>query len=255
MNAFGAEFPLRNAACRPGHDFSWNRKRLFSLDPKHHVASCPLGEREGCHYLPPQSEPGYHQPALSLMAITFPNRATATILRSSPQTWAPNAVTFAYTVQREGLMWRQTWSKKRVFLLAFWLKQAELNAAQQSSYVELGPSWIAASCAATHELPNILWKPSVHCRVRKSPPLAPTLGQISQVHTFPIDLFKIRFNIYSSTGVLLFLVVSFLLAFQTKPYKHSSDHLSLLGLIIPCLSFPITIYCSSILLNCVYTTY
>jgi hypothetical protein len=50
------------------------------------------------------------------------------------------------------------------------------------NFIQLSPSWEAASCAITQELPNISWNPKVHYRVHKS-----SLSWIQSIRLNPIS--------------------------------------------------------------------
>jgi hypothetical protein len=70
-----------------------------------------------------------------------------------------------------------------------------LRTNELTDFMELSPSWEAASCATIQELPSILWNPKVHYRVHKIPPLVPIFSQIILVQTTPSYRSKVHFNI------------------------------------------------------------
>jgi hypothetical protein len=61
----------------------------------------------------------------------------------------------------------------------------------------LSPSWEAANCAATQELPKILWNPKFHHSVHKSPPLI--LSWTKSIQSIPPHPIPLTFILTIST--------------------------------------------------------
>jgi hypothetical protein len=89
------------------------------------------------------------------------------------------------------------------------------------SLMELGPSWEAANCAATRELPSILYNPEVHHRVHMAPHRS--LSWARSIQSLPSHPASLRSIIILSTHLRLGLPSgSLLLAFPPISYMHSS---------------------------------
>jgi hypothetical protein len=83
-------------------------------------------------------------------------------------------------------------------------------------HTELSPSWEAANCAATQELPSILWNPKFHHRVHKSPYTIELCILYGSIYFFPFSLITVI-----CTDCILYCVKSIKQVFKLiKGLKH-----------------------------------
>jgi hypothetical protein len=75
---------------------------------------------------------------------------------------------------------------------------------------ELSPSWEAANCAATQELPSILRNPKVHQRVHKSPHMYVYIIGITRKTNIPLQLITSKLNSNDAASTVNVINISLL---------------------------------------------
>jgi len=109
-----------------------------------------------------------------------------------------------------------TWRHRRAVFIQIVHITRTLKYSVITNSMEQSPCWETSSLAANQEVTFLLWNPTVHYSIDKSPPLAPLLGKMNAVNNFQLHLSDIHSYIILPSMPRSSELFFFLLGFPNK---------------------------------------